>query len=158
MTCVALLNRGMEYRETGQLHVVKQVAYSKLLGISLNNPAACETNIRNASLDEQSSRVENLCRSYCLFCYPVTHEINMLAVNSFREYRAAPPSPSLDVHLLPKQVKLHWLCPSYANIYEEHCLELSPMMLTLRRIFREMDFYGSLPHRVRKVGPLYAGT
>ena len=58
MTWVALLNRVMEYRETGKLHMAKQVAYSKLLGISLNNPAACETNVKNASLDEQSSRAE----------------------------------------------------------------------------------------------------
>ena len=147
----------MEYRETGQLHVAKQVAYSKLLGISLNNPAAYETNVKNAVFDEQSSRAEDLCRSYCLFCYPVTHEINMLAVNSFREYRAAPPRTRLDVHLLPKQVKLHWLGPSYVKIYEEHCVELLPMTLISRRLLGEMDVYGSLPHRARKVGPLYVG-
>ena len=58
MTCVALLNRGVEYREIGQLHVAKQVAYSKLLGINLSNHAACETNVENATLDEQSSRAE----------------------------------------------------------------------------------------------------
>ena len=148
MTCVALLKRRIGYREAGQLHVTKQGAYSKLLGISLNNPAACETNVKNASLDEQSSKAERLGRSYCLFCYPVTHEINMLAVNSFRGYRAAPPSTSLDFHLLPKQVKLYWLCPSYVNIYEEYCSELLPMTLTLKRVLREMDVYGSLPHRV----------
>ena len=57
ITCVALLNREIKACGTGRLHMAKQVAHSKLLGISLNH-AACGTNVDNATLDEQSSRAE----------------------------------------------------------------------------------------------------
>lgn len=58
ITCVALFNRGIKACETGRLYMAKQVAHSKLLGISLNNHAACGTNVENATLDEQLSRAE----------------------------------------------------------------------------------------------------
>ena len=95
ITCVTLLNGGMEYRETGRLHVAKQVAYSKLLGIRLNNHAACETDVENAFLTSNQTELIKLGRRSCLFFYFVTHKTNKLAVNSFREHRAAPQSQAL---------------------------------------------------------------
>lgn len=56
----------MEYRETDRLLVAKQVAYSRLLCISLNNHAACETNVEIASLDERSSRAEKIVKQLLL--------------------------------------------------------------------------------------------
>ena len=60
ITCVTLLDRGMEYRETGRLHVAKQVVHSKLLSIRLNNHAACETKVENASLMSNQAELKRL--------------------------------------------------------------------------------------------------
>ena len=49
ITRVALLNRGMKDCEAGRLRVVAQLAYSKLLSISLNNNAAYETGVKDES-------------------------------------------------------------------------------------------------------------
>lgn len=58
ITWVALLNRGMRDCETGRLHVAKQLAYSKPLSISLNNHAASEMSVEDATFDEQSKKAE----------------------------------------------------------------------------------------------------
>ena len=50
ITRVALLKRGMKDCEAGRLRVVKQLAYSKLLSISLNDNTAYETGVKDKAL------------------------------------------------------------------------------------------------------------
>lgn len=95
MVRLALLNRGMEDSEAGRLRVVKQLAYSKLLSISLNNSAAYERDVEDGNSGEQSGKAEKI----------VMHPLRVMLLSRYAK----------DQHVSGKQLRRTLICAPIAS-------------------------------------------